>query len=199
MKRFINTLFLLCLAVAMTAQTAVSVLDDVAAQFKQDGDVEIGFTIKNDNAPSAGNIKISGQKFCLSLDGMVVWFNGETMWTYVANNQEVNVTNPSASEVARMNPYSFVSIYKNGYIAAFGKSSADYHEINLTADEASKSIRSIKLRISKDKKRLQYVALTSAHGTSEVKVLSYNNTKLAPSTFEFDKTKYNGVEVIDLR
>ncbi len=183
----------------MTAQTAVSVLDDVSAQFKKDGDVEIGFTIKNDNAPSAGNIKISGQKFCLSLDGMVVWFNGETMWTYVAQNQEVNVTNPSASEVARMNPYAFVSIYKNGYTAAFGKSTANYYEINLTADDAAKSIKAIKLRVSKANKRLQYVALVSAHGTSEVQVQSYRTTSHSPSTFEFNKSHYKGVEVIDLR
>ncbi len=199
MKRILNTLFTLCLAVTMTAQTAVSVLDDVAARFKKDGDVEIDFTIKNDNVPSAGKIKLSGEKFCLELDGMVVWFDGETMWTYVADNQEVNVTNPSATEVAKMNPYAFVTMYRNGYEVGYGKSTSDYYEINLAANDASKSIKNINLRISKTAKRLQYVALTSAHGTSEVQVSSYNSVKHSPSAFVFDKNKYKDVEVIDLR
>ncbi len=199
MKRIINTLFSLCLAVTMTAQTAVSVLDDVAAQFKKDGDVEIGFTIKTNNVPSAGNVKLSGDKFNLSLDGMVVWFDGETMWTYVADNQEVNITNPSATEVAKMNPYAFVTMYKNGYKVEFGKSTSAYYDINLTADDASKSITKINLKIAKATKRLQYVALTSAQGTSEVQVSSYKSVKHPSSAFVFDRKKYKSVEIIDLR
>ncbi len=199
MSRIINTLFLLLFSLAMQAQTAMEVLDGVADKFRKDGDVEIGFTLNPSSAPEAGLIKLAGEKFNLAVDGMVVWFDGTTMWTYVAENKEVNVTTPTATEVARMNPYAFVTMYKTGYKVAFGKSTSAYYDINLTTSDKGKNISRINLRVSKSNKQLQYVALHSESGVMEIKVNSYEAKRLPASTFTFDKTKYKDAEVIDLR
>ncbi len=199
MKRFVNILFFLLLSNFMWGQTAMDVLDGVADKFRKDGDVEIGFTLNPTATPAAGVIKLAGEKFNLAVDGMVVWFDGVTMWTYVAENQEVNVTTPTATEVARMNPYAFVSMYKTGYKVAFGKSAAAYYDINLTTSDEGKNISRIHLRVSKSNQQLQYVALHSESGVMEIKVNSYEVKRFPVSTFTFDKTKYRDAEVIDLR
>ena len=46
---------------------------------------------------------------------MITWYNGETQWSYMKANDEVNVSVPTPEEQQSMNPYTFVNLYKEGY------------------------------------------------------------------------------------
>lgn len=185
------------MSLTVNAQTPMSVLDAVAADYKKKGDTEIAFTL---NSSSKGTIKLSGQKFNISLVDMTMWFNGETLWTYVKENQEVNVTNPTDAEIAKINPYAFVSMYKKGYKAEFGKVETGVHHIVLKSTDDKKTFQQIDLRILKASNTLKSVVLTTRRGTTlNIVVDSYKYIKFADSTFVFDAKKYPGVDVIDLR
>lgn len=187
----------LLMSLTVNAQTPMSVLDAVAADYKKKGDTEIAFTL---NSSSKGTIKLSGQKFNISLVDMTMWFNGETLWTYVKENQEVNVTNPTDAEIAKINPYAFVSMYKKGYKAEFGKVETGVHHIVLKSADDKKTFQQIDLRILKASNTLKSVVLTTRRGTTlNIVVDSYKYIKFADSTFVFDAKKYPGVDVIDLR
>ncbi len=187
----------LLMSLTVNAQTPMSVLDAVAADYKKKGDTEIAFTL---NSSSKGTIKLSGQKFNISLVDMTMWFNGETLWTYVKENQEVNVTNPTDAEIAKINPYAFVSMYRKGYKAEFGKVETGVHHIVLKSTDDKKTFQQIDLRILKASNTLKSVVLTTRRGTTlNIVVDSYKYIKFADSTFVFDAKKYPGVDVIDLR
>ena len=109
MKRFIFTLAVFVAFMMVHAQNATKILDKTVAALKAAGDVKINFVLSMEDQSSTGYIKLKENKFVVNLDGYIIWFDGETMWNYVKSNQEVNVTNPSPTEISRINPYAFLT------------------------------------------------------------------------------------------
>ena len=201
MKKITFLLFILLAFLAVTdvkAQDAKKILDKSAAAFTKAGNVKIGFSANVNGNNAGGTICISGNKFQLNTGDLIIWFDGKSMWNYVVVNDEVNVSHPSAKEVARMNPYSFLTLYKKGYDCSMGKSSSTEYEVILKGQKGSAYNR-ITVRMSKKSYQPTYIK-TEAKSTMEIKVNSFASKQNFPaSTFTFDKKKYPKVEVIDLR
>ena len=200
MKKMVFTLMAMVLAVMVQAQDATKILDESAATLKAAGNVKIGFAIEVEGGSSNGYIKLQGQKFVINMGGAISWFDGKTMWTYVKDNDEVNVTEPTAAEVAKMNPYSFLSFYKNGYTAKMGTGTAKAHEVVLTGVEGS-SFQKVVVRVNKSTHYPTSVRMTSTKGVETyIRCNSLQkNQKYKSSTFQFNKKDYPHVDVIDLR
>lgn len=204
MKRITFFLIALCVPVlvAYSQNNAMKVLDQAAAKFKVAGSLTIGYTFSMNGQQGKGTILMSGQKFRNDLGDHIVWFDGKTMWTLVKANDEVNVTEPTSQEIATMNPYAFVSMYKNGYSASFGKSTNQYHEIILKPNSAKKGgAKNILLRLAKSSLQPTYVSMTAADGNVvNISVTSFKSgAKFGDSTFRFHPKSYPDVEVVDLR
>ena len=89
MRRYtILLLALLSTILPLHAQTATDILDQSAAALKAAGDARIDFTANMDGSSGKGYIKLQGKKFVLNLGGMITWFDGKTMWSYVVKNEE---------------------------------------------------------------------------------------------------------------
>lgn len=202
-KTLFSLLVLFCLGLVQgQAQSAMSIIDKAASTFRKAGGVKIGYTYQVGSENGSGQIQLKGRKFVNHLDGQTIWFDGKTMWTYVPDNEEVNVTTPTQKELAKMNPYAFLSLYKQGYTASMtGKSTKEYESVVLKATDSKRSPKSIVVHVNKKNNRLQYARLTLSSGESlTVKVTSYAaNQKWADSHFTFPKKSYPNVEVIDLR
>ncbi len=200
MKRILSTVLVSVLFVTtMMAQSATAVLDKAAQKFKSAGGVKIGFSINNEKNSASGTIRLKGQKFCTQVSGTTIWFNGKTLWTYVKANEEVNVTTPSASETAKINPYAFLSIYKSGYKATFGTNTSAYYEVVLTSTGKS-TYNKIVARISKTNYHPIYISMSTGSTTMKINVNSYQTGQnYTDDSFVFDKKKYPNAEVIDLR
>lgn len=185
--------------VANAAASATSILDKTAAAYKSCGDVKIGFTISVGGNSSNGIIKLSGQKFCCTTGGNVAWFDGKTMWNYVKDNDEVNVTNPSDKDLARINPYAFLSIYKKGYKCVVSKTTSSEYHITMTGKKGS-AYKTIVVHLNKSNYQLTYAKMVSAKRTIEISVNSYSkNLKFPASDFSFSKREYPNAEIVDLR
>lgn len=192
---FIIALF----SVASQAQDAKSILDKAADSFKKSGKVEIGFSFTTGQNSSTGKINIDGKKFFADLGGSKTWYNGTTMWHFVQSTKECTITNPTGSEAARLNPYSFITIYKNGYTCKMGKSTKAYFEVVMEGGKKS-TYKNITVRLDKANYKPLYIKTQTAKSTLEIQVNSYRkNVTLEDDTFVFNKKEFPGVEVVDLR
>ena len=118
----------------LTAQSAKQVLDKTAAVVTAKSGAQAQFTISGPNLNTSGTISIKGQKFHASTPQAVIWFDGKTQWTYMKQNEEVNVANPTEAQLQAINPYTFIYMYKNGYDYTMTNKGGSY-EVHLTAKE----------------------------------------------------------------
>ena len=87
-----------------------------------------------------------GRKFQATTPQGIVWFDGKTQWTYVKQNGEVNISNPTAAELQAINPYNFINLYKKGYKAEL-KDVGKLYQIHLVATSAKQSIGEMFIRV----------------------------------------------------
>lgn len=198
--KYLLAAMLVVIAQCAFAQDATKILDKASAAMKSAGNVKVGFTMSAEGGSQVGYIKLSGQKFVVNMGGNVTWFDGTTMWNYVKKNEEVNVTNPTAAEVAKMNPYAFITFYKKGYTAKMGKSTSKEYEIVLTG-QGNAPFSNVVLKLNKSTYMPQSIKMTSAKaGTTTIVCNSIaKNQKFSASTFQFNKKNYPKAEIVDLR
>ena len=163
---------------------ARQILDAVAAEYDKAAGTEIVFD---------GSVKGTGIKS---------WFDGETLWSYVEDNEEVNVSSPTAEEIQSINPYAMIGMYRNGfnysYAGTKSRSGMMCKDIVLRP-EKKQDIKEITISVNN---RMQpvYVKLESNSGDAqEFTVKEYRTLNLADSFFKFDRKKYPNAEIIDLR
>ncbi len=194
-------LFFLCLLVAQLtmAENAKAVLDKASARFMEAGNVKIGFQITTGGNTSTGYINIAEKKFFCDMGGICVWFDGTTMWNYVKATEEVNISTPSPRNVERMNPYFFLSMYKNGYTCKMGKSTKTYYEVIMNGNSKT-AFSTVTVRISKKDYSPLYTKTVTKKNTMEITVNSYlPNQKFDAASFRFNPKEFPNAEVIDLR
>ena len=87
-------------ALSINAQTAKEVLDKTAAVVSSKGGAQASFTISGQSMNASGTIAIKGKKFHATTPQATIWFDGKTQWTYMKKNDEVNIANPTESQLA---------------------------------------------------------------------------------------------------
>lgn len=200
MRKYLLTIICGLVALTANATDAKSVLDKTAAEYKKCPSVTVQFEIMMGGDKDKGTILLQGSKFKTTLTNHITWFDGKTMWSYVKENEEVNVTTPTAAQLAKINPYAFLDIYKKGYDVEFGASTKTYYEIVLTANNSKSSIKKAIVRINKFDHHPEYIMMGGKKGDMEISVISFKKGKKQPdSVFRFNKKKYPKAEVIDLR
>ena len=148
MKKICFLIAATLISAATFAQTAKSVLDKAAANITVKSGVQAKFKMTGSMGNTSGTIAIKGRKFHATTPQAIVWFDGKTQWTYMKNNDEVNVTTPTESQLQAINPYNFINLYKNGYDATLNSSGKDY-VVHLTASTKDKKIRELFITVNK--------------------------------------------------
>ena len=184
--------------------TVISLLLATLQCFGQKDDKAVGTEIVFDGSVK-GTIALKGNKFVLDCGGIKSWFDGETLWSYVEDNEEVNVSSPTAEEIQSINPYAMIGMYRNGfnysYAGTKSRSGMMCKDIVLIVlrPEKKQDIKEITISVNN---RMQpvYVKLESNSGDAqEFTVKEYRTLNLADSFFKFDRKKYPNAEIIDLR
>jgi outer membrane lipoprotein-sorting protein len=201
---------LLALPALAQQQEAKEILDRMSAGFRKAGGVEAGFTVKIEakgqtSAPLPCTIRLKGVKFVLETTDAIIWFDGETQWSYLSGSEEVNVSHPTEEELQGINPYALLSIYEKGFACALGKTrdwrGAAVHEVILTATDKKGEIVGLTLYVERETYRPLYIRAELANGSrSEITLTTYKGgLTLDDAIFVFDKSKYPRAEIIDLR
>ncbi len=197
MQRIKFTLIALLLtAVTAFGQTAKQVLDKTAAVVSNKSGASASFSIKG-TMNASGSIAIKGRKFQASTPQATIWFDGKTQWTYVKKNDEVNVSNPSSDELAAINPYNFIYLYKKGYTYTLAKKNGNY-EVHLKA-QGKKSISELYIVVNQKTYVPSQIRMKQQKGWTTIDISQFKQAKLADSMFQFNSKDFPQAEVIDLR
>jgi len=198
MKRicFLITTALLC--TLTYAQTAKSVLDKAAANITVKSGVQANFKMTGSMGNTSGTLVVKGKKFHATTPQAIVWFDGKTQWTYMKNNDEVNVTTPTEAQLQAINPYNFINLYKNGYDCTLNKAGKDYI-VHLTASSKDKKIREMFITINKTSYQPTQVKLLQGTKWTIFDITDLKKRNILDSQFRFNAKDFPQAEVIDLR
>lgn len=196
---FLFTCFFTTFSFAQTGNQAKQILDKTAAVLSRKGGASASFQLSNAKMGKvSGTIAIKGNKFHAATPQAIVWFNGKTQWTYLKKTEEVNVTTPTQAQQMMMNPYTFINIYKTGYVMTASTASNSY-EVHLKAQNNKRTIQ--EMYITVDKKT--YVPLTvkmrQQKAWTTISISNFKGVNQPASLFVFNSKEFPGAEVVDLR
>ena len=196
--------FFLMLATSMSVvfaqkdAKAQAILDKTAAAYQKAEGIAITF-----GGTQKGTLLLKGSCFYLDCAGVKSWFDGKTQWSYVQQNEEVTISNPTAEEIQSVNPYALITSYKTlfnyRYKGAQTRNGRKGQEIVLTPRQKG-DIQSITFTVSADYEPI-YIGVKLSNGkTQEFNITSYQTHRnLSSSIFHFDAKKYPNAEIIDMR
>jgi outer membrane lipoprotein carrier protein len=216
MKKMYTLVLMLAAFVAAQAQTnsdpqAKKVLDAVSAKFRTFKSPQASFTYQVENgqgkvlSSKKGVVNMKGNKYKVTMGGMEIFSDGRTSWNYDKSANEVTVSGVDNSGSAMTPQKLFTNFYDrdflyklNGEKKAAGKT---VQEIELTPSDKTKPFHKVYVLVDKASNTIYSARFLEKSGNR----YSYTINKLAPNAavtdaaFMFDKKKYPGVEVVDLR
>lgn len=190
---------------------AKKVLDAVSAKFKSFATVQAAFTYKIENAAGkvlsskTGTITMKGTKYRLSFSGQEIICNGTTIWNIDRSANEVTISTLDVSGGTITPQKLFSNFYDKDFLYVLNgekKVGAKLvQEIQLTPIDKSKNFHTVFLLIDKTAKTMYNTrVLENAGNRYSYTVNSMKaNVPAADALFAFDKAKYPGINVEDLR
>lgn len=70
------------------------------------------------NEKKTGTILVSGDKYRVEMEGQIIYSDGETIWTYIVDSEEVLVSDASDGE-SGISPTSILTNYDENYKSSF--------------------------------------------------------------------------------
>ena len=198
MKRIVIMLASAMLFTSTFAQSAKSVLDKAAATITTKQGVKANFKMTATTGTTHGSIAIKGKKFYATTSQATVWFDGKTQWTYVKNNDEVNVSNPSEAQLQAINPYNFINLYKSGYSYTMNTAGTNY-VVHLTANSANRKLKELFISINKKNYQPTQIKMLQGSKWTTFDITNIKKENIADSQFRFNSKDFPKAEIIDLR
>jgi outer membrane lipoprotein carrier protein len=190
---------------------AKKILDAVSKKIKSYKAVEATFTLKIEDSKGAiqgskkGTVYMKGNKYKVIITGQEIFCDGTTIWTYDKSSNEVTITkfDPSANSITPQkiftNFYDKDFLYKlNGQQIIAGKT---MQEIEMTPIDKTANFFKVYVYVDKSRQLVSSTKMLDKNGTKysySINTLN-GNAPLADNVFVFDKSKYPGVEEVDLR
>ena len=185
---------------------ALSALDEMSKKYGAMSGFKATFTYSMTNPQaginetSGGTITVKGAKFHLAMGNQEVINNGTTVWTYLKDANEVNIStyDPEDDDIT---PTKIYTIYKKGYKYLLVEENSTTQTIDLIPENRNNPFFKVRLLIDKKDKSIKSWKIFEKSGnTFDYSVKTFTpNLVLKDTEFVFDKTKYKGVEVVDLR
>lgn len=182
---------------AQSSNQAKNVLDKVSKVLEKSGGASANFSvISSQYGNTKGTIFIKGKKFKALTPQGTIWFDGKTQWTYMKKTNEVNISTPNEAQRMSMNPYSFMTIYKNGYQISM-KASTNYN-IYLKAIHPARSLQEIYITVNKRYQPQKIQFLQNGKWVT-INITNIRVGKHPDKLFHFNAKETDKAEIIDLR
>lgn len=198
-NQYLLTLLLLC-PLVLHAQEASEILASAASKLKAAGGIYAEFTYEAEDDRGKGTFQYKSGKFVNDFGSQTIWYNGKTMWSLDKGYKEVTVTTPAQGEIATVNPYYFLTNYKNRYTASLKKGTSTAYEVVLNATE-ERGPQIVRLKINKSTYSPEFISmvLANGHGLS-ISITTYETgRKYSEGIFSFNASDHPEAEVVDLR
>jgi outer membrane lipoprotein carrier protein len=191
---------------------AKKVLDAVSAKFKTFSTVKAGFSYKVENAAGkalstkTGTILMKGTKYKVAFGEQEIFCDGKTVWNYDKGANEVTISNLDASGGTITPQKLFTNFYDKDFLYKMNGEkkvgTKTIQEIEMTPTDKSKAFHKVYVMIDKAAKTLYSTKVLENSGskyTYTISTMTPNAAGITDDQFVFNKAKYPGVEVIDLR
>ena len=186
------------------------ILNKLSKTYKTYKSVKASFKIKIDNKQNntsvtqAGVLYQKGKKFKVNISGQEISCDGKTIWTYIEDANEVQISkfDPKSIDI---NPSEIFTIYEKGFLHSYsgqkkvGSSTLDI--VKLTPVDKNKSYFLVKLSVDKLANKIKEMSVHNKNGL----ITTYSISKFEPnvnindSYFKFNPKDKPGVIEIDLR
>lgn len=190
---------------------AKALLDAVSAKFKSFKAVQAVFNLKAEDGKGKvqgnkkGTVFMKGNKYRVTITGQEIFCDGKTIWTYDKSANEVTITQLDQSGGSITPQKLFTNFYDKDFLYKLNGEKKEgarvLQEVELTPTDKTKNFHKVYLLIDKKNKTIYNTKILEKSGNVyNYTVSSLNGSANVPDqTFVFDKTKFPGVEVIDLR
>jgi outer membrane lipoprotein-sorting protein len=191
---------------------AKKVLDEVSAKFKTFKAVQAAFVLKNEDSKGKvldtkkGTVSMKGNKYQVSLaGGAEIFCDGATVWTYDKAANEVTITKLEGSSSMITPTKLFTNFYDKDFLYKLNGEKKEGKktiiEIEMTPVDKTKAFHKVFVLVDKATKTIYATRILDKSGTKITYTVNTLNGKaaLTDPMFTFDKSKYPGVEEVDLR
>jgi outer membrane lipoprotein-sorting protein len=190
---------------------AKRILDAVSAKFRTYKTPQAAFTYQIENAQGkalstkTGTVTMKGSKYRVLMSGMEIISDGRTSWNYDKSANEVTVSGVESGGSAMSPQKLFTNFYdRDFYYKLNGEKKVGgkiVQEIEMTPTDKTRPFHKVYVLVDKTSNNIYSARFLEKSGNR----YNYTVNKLNPAAvasdadFTFNKSKYPGVEVVDLR
>lgn len=152
-----------------------------------------------------GQLTMKGSMYKISILGTESLFDGESIYTYMPDINEVMISDPDEDGGLMANPTQLFTNYdaefKYRLIGETNQAGTRLYELDLHPVDRDHDFHTVKLFIRSDDNFLHSAVIAGKDGNRYTFLVnSYENTRSLPdSFFSFNEADHPGVEVIDMR
>jgi outer membrane lipoprotein carrier protein len=187
---------------------AVNILDKFSATATNAPSVSMRFLlitidqVENTKDTLEGSVILSKNSFKLDLPENIIWYNGETSWSYLPAEKEVTITSPDKQDDSfQTHPSSIFTMYKKDYKCRLIEEKTDHYVIDLYPEDLKNELIRVRLSIAKPSLNLKKLEYKRRDGITIDLIIREYNLKMNPEPgyFVFSPASHKGVEIIDMR
>lgn len=187
---------------------AVTILDKFSATATAAPSVSIKFLlitvdqVENTKDSLSGSVILCKDSYKLELPDNIIWFNGETSWSYLLAEHEVTITKPDKKENSfQSQPSLIFTMYKKGYKTRLVDEKDDSYTIDLYPIDIKNDIIRVRLVLEKPSLVLKSFEYKKRDGIILTLLVNDFNLKETPSRdiFTFSQGKYKDADIVDMR
>lgn len=190
---------------------AKKVLDAVSKKFKSYSAVQSNFTLQIEDShgkvqgTKKGTVYMKGPKYRVNITGQEIYSDGQNVWTYDKGANEVTITQLDASGGGITPQKLFTSFYDKDFLYKLNGEkkvgNKTLQEIEMTPVDKTKAFHKVYLLVDKKNQSIYSTRVLEKNGNKYSYTVNTLNGKasIADNVFKFDKSKYPGVEEVDLR
>ena len=185
-------------------------LGKLSKTYKSYKSIKASFTVviknkqTNSTVRQSGTLYQKGKKFRVTMSGQEIFCDGKTIWTYLEDAGEVQISkfDPKTMDI---NPSEIFTIYEKGFAHKYSGQEARGAKmldiVELTPTDKNKGYFKVKLGIDKLANKIKEMTVYSKNGLLTTYLINkFNpNVAISESYFKFNEKDYPGVIVIDLR
>lgn len=183
-----------------------TILDDITKSYKSKKNSYFKFSyttgIAKDSHTQTGIFYSDNSKYKLKIMGTEQIFDGNKVYSISDEDKEITIAKPNENQVA-FSPLSYLDSYKKDYNVTYsGKKTVSGIPVDIIKMTPVKSngLKSVTLYVNTPQKKL--IKLEQVSTNNDLAVITINNYKenqaLSPSTFTFDKSKYQNYLITEL-
>jgi outer membrane lipoprotein-sorting protein len=208
-KQIFLFLGFIILNAAQAQDSGQKILDDLANKTNSAQNIKVEFSYGMENTDAdihevtEGSLIVSGNKYLLKIAGQEIICDGKTIWTYIADAEEVQIN--EVDEEESFSPTKLLSSYTDDYDASLEKEYSEnnriYYLMKLEPKDKDSGFDYVHLKIEKEKMQLSAFILYDFDNNKFSYIIKEYLTDIAldENAFTFDEAKYPNVDMIDMR